>query len=274
MMKYLVLYAMLSSFFLGCAGTNQLPTTPTNPVRIGMVVVSDTSSISNFVILRAAGDTLLGSSQEISLLFVRSDKTASKLPMTMSSMGAPGRSETATMMITCRTNAGALPKYDSVVVEVVNNDQIQRYGVDLDTSRYVTHTLKLRPIDGAEKDTSALQLLTSYAQDGSEYTFTVNALRRREVPGEYFPSSEQLRIRIINGKGAVVWSSSEGLAFLTMIYPVEPSGVGDMHEYSVSWNGMQSDGTPLPAGLYTIEYTLPVKPLPYSTTVKGTFPLE
>lgn len=267
--------ALFVALFYGCAGTGQQQqAVKLSSERIRIAISADSSTKTDFVILRPAGDTILGSSQDIALLFVQSDKTIAKVPMTVTSMGAPGRSETATTTITCRLKTSAVPKHDSMLLEVTNNGRIQRYGIDHDPLLHTIHTLHSQPIDGAPTDTSAVQLLTSYAQDGKEYTFTATALRRREVPGEYFPSSEQLRIRIINGKGAVVWSSNEGLAFLTMVYPVEPAAVGQMHEYSLTWNGLQSDGSPISAGRYTIEYTLPVKPLPYSTTVSGTFPLE
>ncbi|MBU3678562.1 MAG: hypothetical protein FGM32_03030 [Candidatus Kapabacteria bacterium] len=275
MTQNLALLAILSSFLYGCAGIGQQQqTSKLTPERISVTVYTDSASSTDFVIRRASGDTLLGSSQQVSLLLVQADETIAKMPMEFTSMGAPGRSETVTTTMTVRTQTMALPKYDSMVVEVVKNGVIQRYGVVQSRLQVTTRTLTLQPNGPVAADTSALQLLTSYSQDGKQYTFTATAHRRRQVPGEYFPSSEQLRIRIINGKGAVVWSSSEGLAFLTMIYPVEPSGVGEMHEYSLTWNGVQSDGTPLPAGLYTVEYTLPVKPLAYSTSVTGEFPLE
>lgn len=275
MTQRLAVGALLVALLYGCAGTGQQQQAVQQASnRIGIVVTTDSSTMTEFVILRPAQDTLLGSSQKVFLLFLHSDTTILKMPMTVTSMGAPGRLETVTTTITCRVAADALPEHDSLAVEATTNGHIARYGVDRDTSGLIVRTHTSKSIVGTPKDTSALQLLTSFSHDGSEYTFTATALRRREVPGEYFPSSEQLRIRIINGKGAVVWSSNEGLAFLTMVYPVEPAAVGQMHEYSLTWNGLQSDGTPISAGRYMIEYTLPVKPLPYSTTVSGTFPLE
>ncbi len=275
MTEHFTLLAIMGLFIFGCAGTGPKHQKALKGLeRFDVVVSTDSSTMTDFVILRPAEDTVLRSLQEISLLFVHSDTTILKMPMTITSMGAPGRSETVTTSIACRVSTDALPKYDSLAIEATTNSHIARYGVDRNTSGLIVRSLTSQKIVGAPKDSSALQLLTSYAQDGNEYTFTATALRRREVPGEYFPSSEQLRIRIINGKGAVVWSSSDGLAFLTMVNPVEPAGVGEMHEYRLTWNGLQSDGTPLPAGRYAIEFTLPVKPLAYSTTVMGTFPLE
>lgn len=190
---------------------------------------------------------LLSGSTETELRILSADSTMSRYRLDMTSMGAPGKTETLTSMITADIPAGALANALEMSVRTTADSKERIYAVS------------------AEIDTAALELMPSVTrQNDGTYQFLLRATRRRIVPGEYFPSSEQLRIAIFNGKGATVWSSNDGMAFLTVVMPVEPALQGASHLYTLDWNAMASDGVRLPSGRYRVQLTLPARPAPYT----------
>lgn len=95
-------------------------------------------------------------------------------------------------------------------------------------------------------------------------TFGVNAIRNKIVENEYIPTSEIFRVDILNKKGHIVWSSGYGQNFLQVVNPVLPIAKGEIHKYTVEWNGKSSNQIPLIPGEYTVKMTIPAKPFPYS----------
>ena len=190
-------------------------------------------------------------------------------------MGAPGRSETITETVSARLPRDRFSAARSFAVQALHAESTISYPARIsnESSPEVQETAfdALEP----QADTAALALIPSFQQNpDSTIRFTVRAVRRRIVDSEYFPSSEQLRIRIMNRKGQIKWSSNDGLAFLTMIYPVEPQMVGGVYDYTLDWNGRTTLGDPIPSGTYTMEVTLPSKPLAYTTSFTISFPLQ
>ncbi len=108
----------------------------------------------------------------------------------------------------------------------------------------------------------ALVLAPSVEVSDSGVTFRLRARRVQPVAGEYFPSSERLRVELFQG-GKRWWSSAEGVAFLQVIGAVEPTEVGAEVEYSLRWDGRLPTGERLPAGDYQLRLTLPARPQEY-----------
>lgn len=100
-------------------------------------------------------------------------------------------------------------------------------------------------------------------REGTGLVFTLTATRNI-VPGEteYLPSSETHRITIYDGP-VKIWSSADGKMFTQAIQDVEPGKVGETATWEVTWDGRGSDGTPVSAGLYTIEGMIPAQPSEY-----------
>ena len=212
---------------------------------------------------------------EVILELISSDGSSQTYPMSMSSMGAPGRSETITETVSVRLPRMHFFAASSFVVKTHHSASEMSYPVRIVQEPSTQGKEEAPEFLQPQSDTAALALIPSFQQNAdSTIRFTVRAVRRRIVDSEYFPSSELVRIRIINRKGQIVWSSNDGLAFLTMIYPVEPQMVGGVHDYTLDWNGRTTSGDPVPSGTYTMEVTLPTKPLAYTTSFTISFPLQ
>ncbi len=259
----------------GCSGssgvTRQSEAQLLSEIPIGVALRADTINMSCTVIVESVDATRLKGASQV-ILQVYHDGKRQEIPMLITSMGAPGRSETVTTMITCTIRSANLRSFDSLGISARLDDGDHDYSVTVKNAS-ATGPSGITA-DPAPSDTAAVQLLVSYRRNpDSTFTFTARALRRRTVEGEYFPSSEHLRLRLINGKGQVVWTSNAGMAFLTMISNVEPAAVGGFHDYTADWNGLADDGLPPPAGTYRLEVVLPVKPLAYATAVELRLPL-
>ncbi len=257
----------------GCSGSSgmtvrTLKGSPSDQ-PIGVTVRLDSSTQSSTVIVNPIDAAKLKGAAQLTLLVFRANST-DEIPMSMTSMGAPGRSETVTTMITGDFSSAATPGFDSLGIVAQIDGKNVRYRVEAKTASDDSHF----EANHDPADTSAVKLLVSYRRnaDGT-ITFTARALRQRVVEGEYFPSSEHLRLRLINGKGQIVWASNAGMAFLTMISSVEPTVAGGFHDYTTDWNGLADDGLPPPASTYRLEVVLPVKPLAYTTFVELRLPL-
>jgi hypothetical protein len=271
--------SLMTAAFMGCAGTDLRHTQRAVrlPERVHVEISVDSSTMTYFVIVKQSDIGRFKDANQITLLIHGRDSMPTRLPMSITSMGAPGRSETITTMISCKTTLPAMRHHDSLVVEYTVGAQLWNIGVDNEqtTSTYSKPSADADDAHHSEYRNRALTLATThvaYGREDSSYTFAAMAMRWRDEPTEYFPSSEQLRVRIIDSKGAIVWRSDNGMAFLAMIYPVEPLTVGSTHFYELRWNGLLNDGTRITPGTYQVEYTLPVKPRPYVKTTKEVFP--
>lgn len=136
-------------------------------------------------------------------------------------------------------------------------------------------TLIVYPASVAVAESSPLTL-TPFVERINDETVAVGVAAKRNalVEGEYLPSSEDLRVVIFGSGMKTLWDSRNGMAYLTVITPVRPEVVGETSRYSIEWNGTAYDGTPLSAGRYTAQITIPAKPAPYSTSIEFTWPLK
>lgn len=99
--------------------------------------------------------------------------------------------------------------------------------------------------------------------------------RRIFVPrGEYLPSSEIFRVRVLAENGDVIWRSDEDMAFLTLVSLVQPQTAGRLHIYEMPWNGRTSTGKRVRAGSYRAEFIIPSRPNEYGAFLDFTWPLR
>ena len=110
----------------------------------------------------------------------------------------------------------------------------------------------------------------------SDSTLMFRCLARRVfVPhGEYLPSSEVFRIRILDEHGEIVWASDYDMAFLAIVSLVQPQTSGRLHIYEMPWNGRMLNGRRMKPGRYTAEYIIPSRPLEYRTTREFSWPVR
>ncbi len=237
----------LASLTWGCGTASQDLTSRVLSDTISVRIVPGPTPAALRVVTEQTSVPLLSGSTEAELRIRAADSTVMRYPLAFASMGAPGRTETLTTMITADIPAELAANALEMSIRATADSKERIFSVR------------------AQVDTAALELTPSMTkQSDGTYQFLLRATRRRIIPGEYFPSSEQLRIAIYNGKGASVWSSNDGMAFLTVVMPVEPALQGASHLYTLDWNGMSSQGARLPSGRYRVQLTLPVRPAPYS----------
>lgn len=97
--------------------------------------------------------------------------------------------------------------------------------------------------------------------------------KRIYVPqGEYLPTSETFRALISDGKGAVIWRSDAGMAFLSIVTNVEPQSANAVHRYVMPWDGKDIGGQRVPAGDYHVDFIVPARPKPYTTSMTFRWP--
>ncbi|MDA3842996.1 MAG: BsuPI-related putative proteinase inhibitor [Candidatus Kapabacteria bacterium] len=118
-------------------------------------------------------------------------------------------------------------------------------------------------------ESSALRFFPFYTNlsDG-EVEFALSVKRAHLKENEYLPSSEDLRIEVKTQSGKTIWTSTEGKNFLQVISEVKPVEVGDVHVYSMKWDGKSRSGKPFKSGTYIVELTIPAQPDNYTVTMK------
>jgi hypothetical protein len=116
--------------------------------------------------------------------------------------------------------------------------------------------------------------LQPFAKASSDTSVDIGATARRIfVPqGEYLPTSEAFRVIISDGKGAVVWRSDAGVAFLSVVTLVEPQAANAVHRYEMPWDGRDLAGNRVPDGEYHADIIIPARPKPYATSFTVTWP--
>ncbi|MEJ5287545.1 MAG: hypothetical protein CH6_0797 [Candidatus Kapaibacterium sp.] len=121
----------------------------------------------------------------------------------------------------------------------------------------IEYPLKFNIIQTNEKFKSFPQILI---HDDTTFLFVLDLLRLKPEEGEYFPTSERLRIEIRNKQGKTIWNSDFDLNFLQVIGKVEPEEVGKIHRYIVPWNRRDNSGKFIEKGDFEVAFILPIKP--------------
>lgn len=125
------------------------------------------------------------------------------------------------------------------------------------------------------RDPVALDLYPR-AEATSDSTLVFRCMARRVfVPrGEYLPSSEVFRVRVMNEQGELVWSSDDDMAFLALVSLVQPQTSGRIHIYEMPWNARTANGLRLKPGTYTADFIIPSRPIEYGTRMTFQWPLR
>ncbi len=100
-------------------------------------------------------------------------------------------------------------------------------------------------------------------QSDSSVVFALLATRNRGASIDYFPTSEKMRIEIMNMKGVVLYASNQGQMYLQEVKPVDPLKLNEFLRYTLAWNGKQNDGSVLPDGKYKVRLSLVARPKAY-----------
>jgi len=250
-----VLMSAMLAWALGCRSASSQSAPPNGIDTVSVRIIPGPSPAMSRLVTNIESIPLLARSSEAELIVLLADSSSMRFPLVMTSMGAPGESKSVTTMITADLPSQVLSGMLDLSVRASIDSKERLYNVR------------------AEIDTAALELSPSLTMnaDGT-YRFGLRVTRRRLVPGEYFPSSEQLRVTVYNGKGSLVWSSDHGMAFLSVVMPVEPELNGASHQYTLDWNARASDGSKAPSGRYRVQLMLPVRPAPYSCSLDVVLP--
>lgn len=90
----------------------------------------------------------------------------------------------------------------------------------------------------------------------------IDLIRIHPSEKEYFPTSERLRVEIINAMGKTVWRSDEGLYFLQVTGEVKPKELGKIHRYLLRIPKEVLSRFEIRKRKYTFRLSLPIKPKP------------
>ncbi|MFH1050764.1 MAG: hypothetical protein V1779_07520 [bacterium] len=91
---------------------------------------------------------------------------------------------------------------------------------------------------------------------------------RKRIIEEYIPTSEDVRVEVLNSKNKPAYNSQTGKNYMQVINPVYPESLGDSYVYRYSWDYRNNHGQRVPSGDYTIRLIIPAKPKPYITEIK------
>jgi hypothetical protein len=145
-----------------------------------------------------------------------------------------------------------------------NKDLTFTFRIDTENECYYQD---VKPQSSIETE-DVLTLYPSVNKDtDSTITFVLYAQRNALKVDEYLPSSEKLRVIIFSEKGEVKWNSSFNKNFLQMVTPVYPENIGEIHKYSLKWDGYDNHAKPVPAGTYRAQLIIPAKPNSYSESI-------
>ncbi len=152
-------------------------------------------------------------------------------------------------------------EYDGLGVEVqITTVDKQTYGVWREFAL---------PTESDEQKSFPGVVFTPSVEDltDSSAVFVALAERKRNINGEHFPSSEFLRVEIVDRDGAILWSSAKGKLFSNSYNLVFPMQKGQFERYELTWNGRTNDGAPLAPGQYKAYLSLIAKPIPYTDSL-------
>ncbi len=96
--------------------------------------------------------------------------------------------------------------------------------------------------------------------------FAVLAVRNK-IKEEFIPSSEELRLEVLNFKGRQIYSSQTGINFLQIILPVFPENIGNYYLYKQTWDFKTDENNLVVPGKYTINLMIPALPTPYKVNL-------
>lgn len=96
-----------------------------------------------------------------------------------------------------------------------------------------------------------------YKITNNSFSFSLELQKIKDFNQYYFPSSEELRVIVKDGKGKTILNTSEGRAFFDAISPVEPQELKDKRGYAYTFTGINIFKDTDEIELYLI---LPVKP--------------
>ncbi len=119
-------------------------------------------------------------------------------------------------------------------------------------------------LSGIDKEKTSLLLTPSInIINDSNVVFSVDAKRIYVENKEYLPSSELLRIEILNKSGKPIFASNNNMNYFQVIKQVLPSEIGDRYIYQYTWNGKDNYYKKLPQGDYTVLLVIPSIPKPH-----------
>lgn len=96
-----------------------------------------------------------------------------------------------------------------------------------------------------------------YKITNNSFSFSLELQKIKDFNQYYFPSSEELRVIVKDGKGKTILNTSEGRAFFDAISPVEPQELKGKRGYAYTFTGINIFKDTDEIELYLI---LPVKP--------------
>ena len=137
--------------------------------------------------------------------------------------------------------------------------------VKMDADESFAFTL---PVENIKGEKSMLLIPEVTPQGNSVYDIKLNSIRLANRENEYLPSSELMRVGIASAKGkSTLWSSNDGMNFMTVIKKVQPAGVGEIYVNSIVFDKSSDNVKSMPAGNYYLHFVIPAKPEIISTEI-------
>ena len=172
--------------------------------------------------------------------------------------GAPGRSETTLLVGEASWDTPAAKQSKRAVMDVA---------VITGPEHIVFRSVR-------EYESAEPMELTAFTHAQSDSVIDIGVIARRIFvpPGEYLPSSENLRIVISNESGQVVYRSDYQQQFLSIVTVLEPQTSNQMQRYAAPWTGKTMNGGQAESGTYTAEIIIPARPKAYSTSTTFEWP--
>jgi hypothetical protein len=264
-----VIAAILTIGIISCSSMQQSPKKYKEaPFQPSMVLNMKSNPPGLYFNLFAQGDLandqhlfLVSISRAIAVIYYKSKIVDTVKFDRLDASSLYGRNSTASTTLHARTDLYLPDKYNAA-------DYSIHLLITTDSAIY-ENVFPLEKIILLATDTTAMFDLTPSIGDitDSSATFYLKAERLKTKMGEYFPTSETLRVQILSKKGVLEWSSDNNMNFLQVITSVLPVNLGEPYTYSVKWNGRKNDGTPLKKGTYNAIMMLVMNPRIYTKQI-------
>lgn len=110
-----------------------------------------------------------------------------------------------------------------------------------------------------------LILIPGFSITNGTNEFSLFALRVKADDSNkmYFPSSEQLRIEIVDSNSSTIWNSNHEKSYMTVVGRVLPENAGEIYKYELQWTGKARNNKKIVSGAFGVHFILPVSPIPY-----------
>lgn len=152
------------------------------------------------------------------------------------------------------------------VIPLRNEFEITEFSViylDYDIDKKISFKINDNSIilDTNFTDENGFLIVPNTLQNSDSYEFGVYTIKiDTNNLQRYFPSSERLRIELLDKKVKLVWNSNYNQNYLAVVGELNSKQIGEINYYKILWNKKDLNKNKIEPNEYIINYILPLQP--------------